>query len=186
MQVTRSLLYIEEPKEVDEKIRLDWDLFLDNLPIEKSEPHSGNLKWVQLKYNAMGATALAIEMTSSSDLSIQLASYRLLNALLQDGNREVQDSVYTILKNLQHDGFFRSCAELLQASSILVNKWQGRKVSHQQGRGGSASGPGDAMFESEQLKLIVLREMLQSLCTTPPLHCCPLSPLHTHSCRRSV
>ena len=119
------MLYIEDkqPEMSDASVLRDWERFLTGAPIQKSYPHDGSLRWVQIKYNSMGACALAIELCSSTDEAVCQAAFRLLRALLQGSNRETQNTIFEELSTKREQRFFFTCHRLLAKASLQISTW---------------------------------------------------------------
>lgn len=59
----------------------------------------------QNRYNTLGATSAALLLVSSKDFFVKLASLRLLNNLLFNGNEDVQATIFHNLRDLQSPDF---------------------------------------------------------------------------------
>jgi hypothetical protein len=95
LQLVSLMVYLEDPlgsvAPPPDSVIGGFNRFLNNAGMEKEE---SDMRWVQTKYNALGATVTALQFISSADYSVKLAALRLMNNLLEGGNPVIQATAH--------------------------------------------------------------------------------------------
>lgn len=125
LRVVRSYMYLEVPgpaQAPDEAVELNWALFVNNLPPQKSEPAIENLQWVQLKYAMLGVpdpdsgcrggVDVVCALTAHPNVVVQLAAIRYGITLLSTGNALVQNHLL--------DGVVQGRGEFMRALHKMI------------------------------------------------------------------
>jgi hypothetical protein len=164
----RLMMHLEDDPAVEPMHVANFERFLNNSPVLKQEPHLPSLRWVQCKFDQIGAMQLALHLVGHTNMLVQLAAVRLANVLVQDANRVVQGSVHESFKSSADESFFLAAKTILNAVSE-----QGRR--HRQSdsmpgihmRSQQAVGDRGAVTESE-LPITLAKELsdlLGALCS---------------------
>lgn len=97
IRALRAAIHIDDGQASSSKWKLCWKNFVDGRSSSYDSEEQGAFKWAQRKYNHLGVTRAAVVLVGHPNLYIQLEALQLLVSLLQGGNPDVQDTLYTIL-----------------------------------------------------------------------------------------
>eukprot|EP00803_Ostreobium_quekettii_P004576 evm.model.scf_406EXC.4 EVM.evm.TU.scf_406EXC.4 scf_406EXC:46870-60636(-) len=95
VRCVRAAVHIDDGAGGVETWKAAWPRVVAN-EAPQSE-HGDILAWSQSKYNRLGATRAAVMLVGHARVHVQLEAIRLLIALLEGGNGEVQDTMHGLL-----------------------------------------------------------------------------------------
>jgi hypothetical protein len=113
----RLMIHLEDDPALEPAHAANFERFLLNAPVVKHEPHLQSLRWVQCKFDQIGAMQLALHLLGHSNVLVQLAAVRLANVLVQDANERVQGSVHASFRSSADESFFLAAKTILNSVS---------------------------------------------------------------------
>lgn len=99
IRALRAAIHIDDGRASSSQWKLCWKSFVDGRPFPGKDKQQHVFKWAQEKYNQLGVTKAAVVLVGHPSYHIQLEALQLLISLLEGGNHEVQDTLYTILSS---------------------------------------------------------------------------------------
>jgi len=128
----RGSIYLNDPYKPfrsPDTYSANWRAYLElsAVPYTSSTAGARLLSWIQSKYNTIGCAVAAMRLVGHRSNLVQVQAICLLLALLQDGNRNVQETMAMALKSPKNASFFVSISEVVQ-STIKSLKDHKRKV----------------------------------------------------------
>ncbi|GMH44357.1 hypothetical protein BSKO_12291 [Bryopsis sp. KO-2023] len=99
IRVLRAAIHIDDGQANSLLFKNSWHDVVHNSTQSFPSRNEELAKWAQCKYNRLGVTKAAIVMIGHPRVHIQLEAIRLLITLLEGGNQDVQDELYSILSS---------------------------------------------------------------------------------------
>ncbi len=113
----RGCIYLNDPYNPfrsPDSYAASWRAYLDLTAIPCHDSNDGDLlSWVQNKYNTIGCTEVGIRLVGHRRSLVQVQAICLLLALLQQGNRKVQETMTLALNSPKYSSFFVSISHVL-------------------------------------------------------------------------
>eukprot|EP00164_Ancoracysta_twista_P002592 GFYU01003448.1.p1 GENE.GFYU01003448.1~~GFYU01003448.1.p1 ORF type:complete len:1282 (-),score=390.67 GFYU01003448.1:91-3936(-) len=133
LRILRAVIFVEDPHAwtpetgftVDRQYRDEsWERFLNNRSPEKKAPHRETLSWVQNKYNTLGASVMALSLIDNDDHATKLAALRMANTMLENGNTNVQQTIYSYFVADKQSRLFVSLKNIIQQALDDVKEFK--------------------------------------------------------------